>query len=340
MKTEKISKNTYRVRKMIKGISYSVTFDHKPSQKEILFALSEDIEAPKQAEKGSLKEYCNKYINDKSNVLKSSTMRGYDIIINNLPDWLAKKQLREIEEEDIEKYVNDMAARLAPKTIRNRYYFIVSVITKYNKRFNCSATLPMVVDKDTYIPTKEDIQAIITAISGTEYEIPIKLAVLGLRQSEIGGLSIDDIKNGRAYIHQALTQGRNNKWVLEESNKTASSTRYVQLPKDLYNLIIKQGYIYNGSLHTIYDVLDRTCKQLNIPHISIHKLRHFYASYCHQEGYTEAQIMEMGGWSTPNVMKKVYRHAMETQKAQQELADSLGSLFTKKKTGKKTGKKL
>ncbi|MBQ0114018.1 MAG: site-specific integrase, partial [Bacteroidales bacterium] len=181
--------------------------------------------------------------------------------------------------------------------------------------------------EEPYIPTEEDITNIVRKLEGSKYEVPIKLACLGLRQSEIGGLSIEDIKDGKAFIHRSKTQGEDNAWVLEDSNKTAASTRTVELPPTLYEKILEQGYIYNGSLHTLYDVLKRTCKALEIPQISIHKLRHFYASYCHEKGFSEAQIMEMGGWSTPNVMKAVYRHAMNKEKAKKDIANSIGNLF-------------
>lgn len=327
MKIEKINENYYRIRKTIDKKLYTITFDHKPNQKEIMQSFNNAILRPKSTETGTLITYCYKYIDSKSNLLKSSTKRGYNLIINNLPDWLSKKKLKDITESDIERYVNDMAAALSPKSIKNRYSFVVSVLKKYNKSFTCSVTLPVIPVSDSYIPTNDDIKAIIKAIEGTKYEIPIKLACLGLRQSEIGGLTIDDIYDGKAHIHQALTQGENNQWVLEKTNKTSKSTRTVTLPADLYQKILDQGYIYNGSMHTIYDVLKRTCQKLNIPQISIHKLRHFFASYCHDIGISDAVILDLGGWETDHVMKSVYRHAMETEKAAKKATDSIGNLF-------------
>ena len=41
-----------------------------------------------------------------------------------------------------------------------------------------------------------------------------------------------------------------------------------------------------------------------------HSLRHYSASYLHAIGIPDAYIMERGGWSTPHVMQKVYRHAL------------------------------
>ena len=40
-------------------------------------------------------------------------------------------------------------------------------------------------------------------------------------------------------------------------------------------------------------------------------VRHYCASYLHSQGIPDAYIMARGGWATPHVMNKVYRHAMK-----------------------------
>ena len=51
--------------------------------------------------------------------------------------------------------------------------------------------------------------------------------------------------------------------------------------------------------------------RLGLPHFSLHKLRHYFASSSHAMGIPDAVIMSMGGWKTEIVMKSVYRHAQE-----------------------------
>ena len=41
-----------------------------------------------------------------------------------------------------------------------------------------------------------------------------------------------------------------------------------------------------------------------------HSLRHYSASYLHAIGIPDAYILERGGWSSPHIMQKVYRHAL------------------------------
>jgi integrase len=56
--------------------------------------------------------------------------------------------------------------------------------------------------------------------------------------------------------------------------------------------------------------------KLGIPYFSIHKLRHYFASKMSELGIPEADILKMGGWETDHIMKKVYRHSLQTQAAQ------------------------
>jgi integrase len=42
-----------------------------------------------------------------------------------------------------------------------------------------------------------------------------------------------------------------------------------------------------------------------------HDLRHYFASYLHDKGFSDAEIMSLGGWKTDHVMKRVYRHAIK-----------------------------
>lgn len=44
MKIEKRSEDSYRVRKMYKGQMYTVTFDHKPTQKEAMQAMAQEFD--------------------------------------------------------------------------------------------------------------------------------------------------------------------------------------------------------------------------------------------------------------------------------------------------------
>jgi len=50
------------------------------------------------------------------------------------------------------------------------------------------------------------------------------------------------------------------------------------------------------------------------------------ASYLHNQGVTDKQIQAVGGWKTDHVMKTVYQHEMEMEKAKDKIADILSQI--------------
>ena len=64
MKLEQLPSGSYRVRKMVKGITYCMIFDHKPTQKEIAIALAERIQ-DEGVNKGTFYKYAREYIENK-----------------------------------------------------------------------------------------------------------------------------------------------------------------------------------------------------------------------------------------------------------------------------------
>ncbi len=150
---------------------------------------------------------------------------------------------------------------------------------------------------------------------------------MGLRRSEICALTIDDLdqETGLLTIDKALVQNEHEEFVVK-TTKTTDSTRTIILPKNLVDLIVKQGYVYKGHPESISRYLRVTLKELGIHDFSLHKLRHFFASYLHNLGYTDKQIQKLGGWKS-DVMKNVYQHAMDVDETKKEMAKAIQKLF-------------
>ena len=51
MKIEQLPSGAYRIRKMYKGKTYTVTFDRKPTQKDALLAMAKKLEEVKESRK-------------------------------------------------------------------------------------------------------------------------------------------------------------------------------------------------------------------------------------------------------------------------------------------------
>jgi len=330
MKVDKVSENTYRVRKMYKGQKYTLYFDHKPSQKEIMQNMSEEMDNIPVKNNGMTlyKAYLD-YLESKSNILSPSTKRGYKTVINAIPDRIKEMHIIDVDNITVQRFVNEYSHDHSPKTTKNVYGLIATIIKIYAPNTKLNVQLPQAIKNEPYIPTEEEVKAIMDELKGGKYYIPTALAALGLRKSEICGLQISDLdENNMLTINKALVSNENNELVIKKTTKTVESTRNVYIPEELAEMIRQQGYIYKGFPDCITRNLKRVQKKLGIQEFPLHKMRHFFASYAHNElKLSDAQIMELGGWKSTEVLHTVYRHAMEKEQAKKYVAESMKSLF-------------
>ena len=100
-------------------------------------------------------------------------------------------------------------------------------------------------------------------------------------------------------------------WIIKEP-KTPASNRTVLLPHHVAERIRKRGHITTLHPNVITKRFISKQEQLGIdPPYTFHSLRHFFASYLHAQQIPDAYVLRAGGWSTPFVMQKVYRHALD-----------------------------
>lgn len=318
MKVEKI-KNTYRVRKQFNNKMYTVYFDHKPDDKEVISALQKKLRnADKGPERGSFESYCDKYIASKRNVLSPSTLGGYQKCKRCLSKEFKAKKLNNIEQIDVQEEVNRYAADHSPKSVRNLHGFISAVLKMFRPDMTISTALPQKKKFAHNMPTTEDVERILKASEGTPYHIPFQLAVLGMRRSEICGATIDDLHGNMLTINKTQVYDEKNHLMTRNDTKTTESTREIYLPDSLVAEIKQAGTIYDKTPPMLVKNLHKYQDELGIEHFRLHDFRHYYASYSHAQGIPDVYIMESGGWKTDYVMKNVYREAMKNEKIEMQ----------------------
>lgn len=331
MKIEKRASGSYRVRKMYKGQMYTVSFDHKPTQKEAMLAMADELQKVQtKHESMDFQSAAEKYIDSKRNVLSPTTIRGYKSSLKTISKKFQEINVHDITALDIQTEINRLSKEHSPKTVRNYHGFISAVLGTFCPNLKICTTLPQKVKNDPYIPSDNDVKQILEYIKDTEFEIPIILACYGLRRSEICALTVDDLDGDVIRINKAKVMDENARWV-EKTTKTTSSTREIVVPMEIADKIRERGRIYRGHPNSITIYLGKAEKRLGIPHFSLHKLRHYFASKMSALNVPEADIMRMGGWETDHVMKSVYRHSMmdKQEQAKREAAEKLrSSLFS------------
>ncbi len=307
---------------MYKGKTYTVTFDYKPTQKEVITALDDIMNADK-SEHGTrtFKAMAEDYIKIKSNVLSPTTIRGYDSLIRNIPSNLSSMRISDITTSDIQSAINAYALNHSPKSTANLNGFISAILSTYRPNFSYKATLPQKIPSQDYIPTDDEIKRILTMAKNTIYEIPLWLCVSGMRRSEVCAVTKKDLSDDNMLtINKAYVCDKDNNWIVKKYPKNESSNRQIKLLPYVADLIRKSDIkpterLYQGYPNKIYYALHRYCTDLNIKQFRLHTCRAYYISLCHANGIPDQYIMANTGHKTDTTLKAVYRRTKsDTQK--------------------------
>lgn len=319
MKIEQLPSGSYRVRKQYKGQTYSLVFPYKPTQKEAMQKILDSIENEVN-DRYTMKHYIEKYIDSKKNVLSPSSVRTYEQYLNVLSPHFLNLRLADITQHDVQQEINRYAENHAPKTVKSMRGFISSVIGSFRPSLSLRVTVPQEIRKARYLPSQDDIRAILDYAKGTEDYIGFQLGVLSLRRSEICALEMDDLKGNALHIHANMVYHK--QWIKKESPKTDAGNRIIYLPDSLVAEIQERGYFFPYSPNKLLEHLHKAQKVLGIPQFRFHDLRHFFASYS-STIMSEAEAMSLGGWKSDFVFKNIYRGTFEDKK--KESAEKLNN---------------
>lgn len=345
MTIEKLPSGSYRVRKTIDGKRISVTFDHKPTEAEIIAALYDRALVQKHRPRKSMtvQQAIESYIDYKRDTFSVSTVREYTFLHRRLSPTFLNTQLADLTQDSFDDEIrrlkrsrNKSGQPLSPKTIRNYLSMASAAIRKYHP--HCVFSLDLIPTKaptleEPYIPTREEVRQILEYVNEhcPMYYCALSLAAFcGLRRSEILSLRPEDIdEDYMLHIDSAMVRDENDKWV-EKGTKTVASTRLVPCPKQLADRIRMQGYVYHGFPHSISKSMRRVQRILGFRECSLHKLRHFWATELAEAGVPEADLLYLGGWERgSDVLRNIYRHARikDDMRRRQELINSITSSF-------------
>lgn len=324
---QKLPSGSYRIRKTYRGKEYAVVVPYKPLKKEADQIIAQAIKDAPPPSHDTLEDCCYAYLQSKSNVLSPSTIRAYRSYIRTAPLRLLNARITALTRQELQSYINELSAHKTPKSVRNEWAFFSVVIRQYTGQ-SINLTLPQKVKQEFFVPEDKDVKRIFEHIRGSKYEVAIYLAALGLRRSEILALTADDLSDDNTItISKAAVQDSGQNWIIK-TTKTTESTRQIPIPAYVADLIREQGYIYRGGHQSINGYLTRVQKMLGIPHFTLHKLRHYFASQSAAMGIPEVMTMRLGGWQSPAIMKRVYTHAQEQRMREEsrKMADHITDL--------------
>lgn len=271
------------------------------------------MEAGKQPRHLTLTQAVDNYISERSNTLSPSTIRGYRIIQRTRFKNYMERDVSSFTERRCRSMVNDEATFCSPKTLKNAWRFISSVIfNETGERF--SVPLPQETREPHKFLDYTQIAVFVQAIRGSSIEIPALFALCSLRLSEI--LAVDwskiDLAAGTVRVSGAVVRDSANQLVSKKSNKNSSSTRVVKIfiPRllELLEQADKDEPVISVTSSAFYRIVQRICRENGLPEVGIHGLRHSFASLSYHLGIPEEIAMEIGGWKNDKIMSEIYTH--------------------------------
>lgn len=280
------------------------------------FAVSKKAKG-KNAEM-SFKDALDKYRSLKSNVLSPSTLREYKRMSLKSYTQLLDLPLKSFTQDIIQAWVNEYSADHSPKSTRNAHGLLSAVLDTFAPEIHFKSTLPQKIKKDLYVPSDDDIKALLAYFADKDknMEIAVYLAAFGtLRRSEVCALTVDDVHGNTISVNKAMVDKGGDEWVIK-TTKTVSSTRKIEMPKFVIDRLPTSGRLVNLKPDQVTRHFERALKQLNINHFRFHDLRHYAVSIMHAIGVPDQYIMQRGGWSSDKTLKAIYRGTIEeyTQK--------------------------
>ena len=294
---------------------------------------------PQIPEKMTLGEAVDAYIAS-CETLSPTTVAGYKKIRRTMFQNLMETEMSLITDTTLQQAINAEMRRetrlghnVSAKSIKNAYGLVAASL-RYINGTSYTVKLPKEEPRFLELPDPAEVMA---AVAATDIELPCMLALwLSLSMSEVRGLKYSSIRHGCIYIDQVVVDvdGRP---VEKKRAKVASRNRVLELPPELLDLIRRtteydaytRGEIPDGYLVTYpeYKIRRRLYKYL--PGLTFHQLRHLNASVMLQLGVPDKYAMERGGWSTPNVMKRVYQHTFSD--ARKAVDASINEYFSAKR---------
>lgn len=301
-------------------------------------------------------ELLESYINGRKVLgVKQTTLHGYEVTAERLYSRFKGIKATDLTSYQVQTFINDMSEKYSAKTIRNTISLLSSAydnairLGQLSKNPCKMVTLPKKEQPKIDIFDNEQIAVFLNALDEErlDYKVAYQLALFcGLRRSEILGLQEKHINVPFRCV--TVEQSRHNVKGADyvQTTKTESSHRTIAVPDFVMESIIELLDVHNSFQykHTDYLIQNgfgqpmtpsalttqiyRIEERAGLPQVSLHDLRHTFASMLNNANVDIAMISRELGHSSINITLGIYTHAFgNVAQSSRDIADRLNNRF-------------
>lgn len=251
----------------------------------------------------------DRYIEKYEPVLSVSTIRGYESIRKNRFQSVMDIPVDAVK--DWQKVINDELKEKSPHTVKNGWG-AVSAALKDAGIAVPNVKLAPVPENELPFLQPQEIKPFIEAMRGDPAEVYALLELHSLRESEALAVVKNhsfDLKNETIIVNGAIVPNKEHKYVEKATNKTKKSTRTIPIMIPRLKELLKendgQGFAEMTPLSILKHV-HAACERAGVTDVTNHGLRRTFASLGYSLRVPMRVIIDMGGWSNPNTVHRVY----------------------------------
>lgn len=303
-------------------------------------------------------ELVESYIRYKKTLgIKQTTLHGYNRDYARIDKAIGDVRASKLTAFEIEDFIADMAETLSPKSI-------INTISLLNASYNRAMRTGQIGSNPVKLATipKKKKPAIVTFSMDEmlkfwklldderiDYKVGFGLCLFcGLRRSEVLGLREEDINIPFKCVTVRNTRHQVDGMELVQDTKTAQSHRTLALPDMLIDAIGELIETHHAIRyeHTDYLIQDgfgqplspsTFSKHINImeedndlPHVTVHGLRHTFASMLNSSGVDIARISRELGHSNIGTTMNIYTHVFgDVSASSRGIADIMSASVVK-----------
>ena len=334
-KPRKLKSGSYFIQLRLGGESISIT---RPSARECTQAAMEikaaHLAGRKIVSKSEMTvgQLVDAYIKSRPVKTSPATLRGYKTYRKNRFTSIMDKRPQQIK--DWQAVVDEEAQLVSAKALKNAWGLVTASLRRAKLAVPEDIVIPQIIKKPIPFLRYNEILPLLKVVKDRPEEFAVLLGLHSLRLSEMFAIRPQDIDLRTRMIHVsgAVVRGPDG-WVHKAENKNEGSQRNVPIMVDRL-VELAEGLTGETAVKVkssyFLEHLHMDCVEAGVTDVTIHGLRHSFASLCHHAGISELQCMKWGGWSDQQTMHKIYMHIAEADETDD--LKKMRSLFREEET--------